>query len=541
MIFKGECMAEFNLDINTLNSTKQEISLREGQVLFVLGANGVGKSALMHSFYVQNTNQTKRVLAHRQTWLMDNTLNITAMNRRDTEAQIKNRDQHVQSRWRDDYTAQRTSNSLFDLISAENERNQRIAAAMDKNKTKEAKLESKNYGPLKILNELLANSSLPIEIFINQDQFLASKNGSPKFSIAELSDGERNALLICSDVLTTPPNHLIILDEPERHLHRAIISPLLTSLFLKRKDCVFIVSTHDIQLPIDHPKSTVLLLRSCQWNNSQVKNWDGDILPNMVDVPEDIKLDILGSKRKVLFVEGQYNSLDKKLYELLFPNITIIAQNNCADVMKAVAGIKDTPSLHWVSAYGLIDSDDRASRDKRSLLTKGIASLNCYSVESLYYNMAIIERVALNLSHNNQADGKVLFEKAKSKILSDFERHKIALCARLCEKKLRTKIMTGLPSRTKIAKGGMQNYSYNLSDILKNEEKKFETLIKRKNYNGLINRYPARTTSALTNIATGLGITRESYETIVRTLILTDKEVLKIFKILLKEVYKIIK
>ena len=61
---------------------------------------------------------------------------------------------------------------------------------------------------------------------------LVATYGKPEYILslihifAELSDGERNALLIGSDVLTTEPNSLIILDEPERHLHRSIISPL---------------------------------------------------------------------------------------------------------------------------------------------------------------------------------------------------------------------------------------------------------------------------------------------------------------------------
>jgi predicted ATPase len=118
----------------------------------------------------------------------------------------------------------------------------------------------------------LAISNIPIEITLGKDeQLFASKNGSIPYSIAELSDGERNTLLLCADVLTVPSNYLIILDEPERHLHRSIISPLLTSLFQKRKDCIFVISTHDVSLPIDHDEASVLLLRGCQWNDSNKK------------------------------------------------------------------------------------------------------------------------------------------------------------------------------------------------------------------------------------------------------------------------------
>ena len=84
---------------------------------------------------------------------------------------------------------------------------------------------------------------------------MASKSGSKPYSIAQLSDGERNALLIATNVLTVKDGTLVLIDEPERHLHRSIISPLLTHLFAQRPECAFIVSTHDVMLPLDNPAS----------------------------------------------------------------------------------------------------------------------------------------------------------------------------------------------------------------------------------------------------------------------------------------------
>ena len=43
------------------------------------------------------------------------------------------------------------------------------------------------------------------------------------YGAAELSDGERNALLISAEILTAKDGTLLIIDEPERHLHRSII------------------------------------------------------------------------------------------------------------------------------------------------------------------------------------------------------------------------------------------------------------------------------------------------------------------------------
>ena len=64
--------------------------------------------------------------------------------------------------------------------------------------------------------------------------------------------GERNAFLIVAEVFTAESGALIIIDEPERHLHRSITSPLLSALFQKRSDCAVLVSTHEPHLPLDN-------------------------------------------------------------------------------------------------------------------------------------------------------------------------------------------------------------------------------------------------------------------------------------------------
>ena len=88
---------------------------------------------------------------------------------------------------------------------------------------------------------------------VDNEKMLARKKGSKPYSIAELSDGERNVILIASEVLAVPSSTMILIDEPEQHLHQSIISSFLKALFTMRSDCVFVVSTHEVILPIDNP------------------------------------------------------------------------------------------------------------------------------------------------------------------------------------------------------------------------------------------------------------------------------------------------
>lgn len=526
---------KYNFILPTSNNGNINIPLTEGKTLFVLGANGVGKSTLMHNLFSQNSNHAKRILAHRQTWFTDNAMNMTASQKKQTESDIKSVDSQIYSRWKDDYSQVRTSLSIFDLINSENIRARNIAAAVDGDNIDLAKEHSRDQAPIQAINELFAISNIPIKIILGKDeQLFASKNGSEPYSIAELSDGERNALLIGADVLTTEPNSMIILDEPERHLHRSIISPLLTSLFKKRTDCVFVISTHDVQLPIDYQESSTLLIRSCQWQGKRIKDWDADLISDDISIPISIKADILGSKRELLFVEGISTSLDRQIYQLIYPNVSVIPQGNCREVEKAVDGIKKTDNIHWINAYGLIDNDDRTEEQIQKLLEKGIAAVPFYSVEALYYHLYIIEKIAEKIAELTGQNAATLYQNATSNIVADISQHKERLCSRLCEKKLRNNIMSLLPKHRDIQARGQFNITFDLNHVLEDEETYFDKMVAENNHTELLTRYPIRETQVLNRIASGLGITKEQYENSVRKLILDLPEIRKFYRTLLQ-------
>ena len=186
-------------------------------------------------------------------------------------------------------------------------------------------------------------------------------------------------------MLTVDPGTVLLIDEPERHLHRSIIVPFLVALFAQREDCTFIVSTHELALPAANPTASVLMVRSCEWEGNRAKAWDIDLLQANDQLPEELRLAILGSRRKVLFFEGTGTSLDLPIYNALFPDISVEASGTSTDVQRAVEGMRGSQDLHHVEAYGLIDSDGRSPEAVDALFERGVFALDVYSVESLYY------------------------------------------------------------------------------------------------------------------------------------------------------------
>ena len=163
------------------------------------------------------------------------------------------------SLWRDHTGAETHAAVLFDLVAAENKRARSIAGYVENGKIKCAEKAANAASPFTRLNDLLALGTLRVSLHNPDDvEIVARKGSGSTFGIERMSDGERNAVIMAATVLTVDPGTTLLIDEPERHLHRAIIAPFLSALFEQRQDCAFVVSTHELFLPVENPGA-----RSC--------------------------------------------------------------------------------------------------------------------------------------------------------------------------------------------------------------------------------------------------------------------------------------
>ncbi|MES0197177.1 AAA family ATPase [Mesorhizobium sp. M0011] len=530
----------FDLTIPRTDGSELPITIEVGEVLFVLGANGVGKSSMMQRLYKTNFGHALRLSAHRQTWFSSNSNTISSHNKNETQSSILQYDLQEQSRWKDDYGASLSTITIYDLLDAENIRARAIAAAVDAKNIELATLLSKNDAPLKRINYLLKLSNIPIDISAkSSDQIVASKNSGASYSIAELSDGERNALLISANVLTAGAGIVFFIDEPERHLHRSIISPLLTLLSAERPDCAFVISTHDVSLPLDNPTARTLLVRSCSYSGSKVTGWDADFLPSHAAIDDDLKRDILGGRRKLLFVEGDDDtSLDKPLYSLVFPQVSVITKRTCRDVEHAVSGIRDASELHWVQAFGIVDNDRRTADNILALARKGVHALGAFSVESIYYHPTIQHWLAQRQSALTGADPDSLLEEARQAAIAAILPHTARLSERAVEASLREELMGKLPKRQDIAGAQPIHITIDVPTVVDREHNRLKEACGQADLSHIVARYPVRETPALRQIAQKLGFQGETqYEDAVRKLLIDDPEALEFVRSLFGSVY----
>lgn len=518
----------FDLSFPSNNPDVANMQLSAGQSIFVLGANGTGKSSLMHHFASQNYPNVRKISAHRQNWMNSDANDLTPAKKLQTENNIQNEDRTEQSRYKDSYAAQRASMTIFELINAENVRARSIAAAVDASDEEAVNEAKKVEAPIATINELLRQSNIPIKIFVRKNErVLASKDGGPEYSAAQLSDGERNALMIAGNVLTAPPGTLLIIDEPERHLHRSIIAPLLSLLFERRSDCGFVVSTHDHDLPLEVTGARTLLVRACNFQGERAQNWEADELPADAPIDDILKRDLLGARRKVLFVEGTESSLDKPLYSLIFPMVSVIPKGSCRDVENSVAGSRAGETFHWLRAFGIADGDGYDEEQIEAKRQRGVYLLPFYSIEAVYFHPEVIRRIAIRKTEVAGGDAEKVAEGAILCGVEGISAHTERLSKNVAKKAIRKLILDQIPNDDDLL-GGEEVTIMNTGPCIHELRKaELDAAVDKKDWITIITRCSIRECGARDNIIRELRFrTISDYEKSVLHMLTVDGDAL---------------
>lgn len=334
-------------------------------------------------------------------------------------------------------------------------------------------------------------------------------------------------MLIAGNVLTAKPGTLIIIDEPERHLHRSIISPLLGQLFQIRSDCAFVVSTHDHSLPLELPTARILLLRACAFDGQNVRSWEADELPLDASVDESIKRDLLGARRRMLFVEGTEASLDKALYGLIFPMVSVIPKGSCHDVERAVGGLRAGEGFHWLQAYGIVDGDGYGSDLIQEKRDKGVYALPVYSVEAIYFHPEIIQRIACRVAEISGAVAPQMAQAALTAGVSAIADHIERLSRKAAKKSIRKLIVEQLPNDDELLEGDNITLQNDASSILNQRKQELDIAVSSGDWETILTKCPVRESNALASISKKLGFpNRQEYQKAVRHLLATDESAL---------------
>ncbi|MFU2079550.1 AAA family ATPase [Avibacterium endocarditidis] len=371
-----------------LNSEQQseELTIKSGETTIIIGANGSGKTRLAVYLEEKLEEKAHRIAAHRALNLNPD-VNKIPENKAKTEllfgdsSWARTAHDRKSARWRN--RAPTILLNDFDkllqyLFAQQNNlavaNNQKFSQGIEITES-ETKLDK-----LKNTWEIL----LPHRrLHITADDIRVSErdNENLKYSASEMSDGERAVFYILGQVLAANENSVLIFDEPELHIHKSIISNLWDQIEQLRPDCAFLMITHDIEFAATRSAKKYVIR-----NYFPDPAWDISQMPDSEFDEHTITL-ILGSRKPILFIEGNNSSLDIETYRCCYPEWTVIPRGSCKDVIQAVSSLqklnKDMPLLN-LKCTGIVDRDTRDESKIEYLNSLNIQVLRVSEIENIF-------------------------------------------------------------------------------------------------------------------------------------------------------------
>ena len=395
------------------NKTKQQTEFNS---VIIVGANGSGKSKLGAWMEQQNMDNIHRIGAQRNLNFKEN-VPLKSYSQAEDFVFYGTDDKRQQSkkgyRWNwGEYTTKLIDdfdNVLAALIALKNNDNDKFVTECKAAPTKEERPDPPFTAIDKLIqiwNEIFPQRKLEVD----DAKFLASMRegtGTP-YNSNQMSDGERAVLYLVAQVLCVPKNKTLIVDEPEVHLHRSIMNRLWSALEKYRPDCFFIYITHDTQFAAAHGQSDKIWIKEFDGTHWKLEKIQDN------ELPEELLFDTLGSRKNVLFVEGDKSSYDTQLYTFLYPDYYVIACGSCTQVIARTKVFRNNPTLHHCKVFGLIDRDYRSDYEINKYKEESIYALDVAEVENLFLVKELVQLLANHMGRNPDE----VFENIKNYIVN---------------------------------------------------------------------------------------------------------------------------
>lgn len=244
----------------------------------------------------------------------------------------------------------------------------------------------------------------------------SNSSGEGVIAPMRLSQGEKAVLYYIMAALYASPGAVIFIDNPSLFIHPAILNTVWNSIEELRPDCTFIYDTVDVEFVNSRTDNVCVWVKSF---TADPPSWNYSVL-SADQLSEDLFLDLIGSRKPVLFIEGDAShSIDSKLYTLVFSDHTVKPLGSCDKVIESTRTFNDLRTMHQLESHGIVDRDRRTEAEVDYLRRKSILVPDVAEVENIF----LIESIIKTMARIRGRDPERVFAKVKRCVMNTFRHH----------------------------------------------------------------------------------------------------------------------
>lgn len=500
---------------NKLNS-ERPVTLHGENVLVVIGANGTGKSSFGKDIAERYSDCVERIAGMRALFINSSSVNFR------------------------DMVSERL---LTPLLSAYEKltlrlRQEEYEAAV--NYKEACKKDPALLPPETKIDKIqqIWEKMFPHNRLVRKSGFIelaaTSKNGNP-YNASRMSDGEKIVFYLIGAVLNARPNALLIIEEPEIHLHSSIKCCLWDEIEACRPDCTYVYLTHDIEFASSRRNSKRIWIRSYDGDD---RIWDYEIMEANESFPEELYLEILGNRKPVLFIEGtDSSSIDIRLYPHIFPDYMVKPMGGCQKVIETTKAFGQLKDFHMLESKGIVDRDRRTAGEIDYLRQQNILVPDVAEVENLLMLENVIRTVARRLMRN--AD--VVFGQVKENVVKlfvkDLEGQVILHAKHQVRKRLETTVDRKIATVEQLA-GHVEMIRENIhvNEIYNEIKNRFLMYADQSDYRSILRVYNQKGMLPQSRLCNLLGINnKESYLNLILSILKENRDDAQAIRTAIKE------
>ncbi len=355
-------------------------------------------------------------------------------------------------------------------------------------------------------------------------ELVSTGRDSNSYTAGRMSDSEKLVFYLIGAALCACPNALLVIEEPETLLHNSIKNQLWDEIEAIRPDCTFVYLTHDIDFATSRSDSKRIWIRSYDADHSV---WDYELIESNESFPEEVYMEILGSRKPILFIEGtDTNSIDSKLYPFIFPDYLVKPMGGCQKVIETTKAFGQLKDFHTLDSKGIVDRDRRTQGEINYLREQHIYVPDVAEVE----NLLMIEDVIKTVAKRLMKDPDDVFKQVKENVVRLFQKEldsQVILHAKhQVRKKLETTVDRKITTVEQLTEH-VESIRLNIhaEEIYKNIKEEFESYIETENYKSILRVYNQKGMLPQSRLCAICGISnKESYLNLILSILKENKE-----------------